>query len=429
MNRQQLVNALVPIIYAALSGDPDIARAEGATQFFFIDAGSLTLSHSEAAKLREASILLSRVFPKVSDRTRDQELNRFCCRFIPDLTTGIQRDSIARDLPELLDRLQSYSEDSTTVYVEVSGFDMQLSEWTFGPARFMKGDHPEIEADHSQITSLDGHKPDPLKSHQMVAQIKVLGEADYASDQVVKRVGEVLDVIQFLSLPDNPDSWKPDGLCFGLYCCEPIPPITTSIWSLTTRGPTWSSWQGGPPIIVTLPTIRCVVNEKTDDRFSKRGGAELSLLLSETEPSAFDQNLLTAVTWIANAIRERNLARKYLGFYVALEALFGRDKREWRESEGFQKPILPIPEGVAFILGRGLVGRRKLSSQMSDLAKTRNRIVHRGYTAIDETDLRLLGSHAWSCCWQAALKRGQFREDDSFSDWLLNRKFGNADAI
>jgi len=427
VNKEQLINALVPIIHAALSGDPDVARAETATQFFFKGNGSLTLSHAEAAKLREASILISRVFPKVGNRTRDQELNRFCCRFIPELKAGIQRESIAAALPVLLDCLQSFSEDSTTVYVEACGLDLQLPEWIFGPARFMKGDHPEIETDHSQIITSDGHRPDPLKADQIVAQIKVQGEADYAVDTVVNRVGEVLDVIQFLSLRENPGSWEADGLCFGLYCCEPIPPISSSIWSLTSRGPTWTSSKGIPPVIVTAPNVRFVVNDKTDSRFAERAGEQLSSLLVELAPSAFDQNLLTATTWVANAIRERNLARKYLSFYVAVEALLGRDKLEWKESEGFQKPILPIPEGVAFILGRGVDGRRKLSSQMSNLAKTRNRIVHRGYTEIDETDLRLLGSHAWSCCWQAALRREQFRQDDSFRDWLLNRKFGNAD--
>jgi hypothetical protein len=188
MNKQELINALVPIIQATLSGDPDVARAENATQFFFKNSGSLALSHAEAAKLREASLLISRVFPKVSDRTRVQELKRFCCRFIPELKAGVQRDSIAASLPILLDRLQSFSEDSTTVYVEVCGLDLQLPEWIFGPARFMKGDHPDIEADYSQIITLNGHKPDPLNADQIVAQVKVQGEADYAVDTVMKHV-------------------------------------------------------------------------------------------------------------------------------------------------------------------------------------------------------------------------------------------------
>ncbi len=427
MNTQELVNALVPRIHAALSGDPDVARAETASQFFFPGTGTLSLSHAEAAQLREASILISKFFPKVSEDTCDRELKRFCCRFIPELQAGVERASIAAALPDLLGCLESFTQDFTTVYVEVCGLDLQLPEWTFGRARFMKGDHPEIESDHSQIISLDGHKPDPLKPAQIVAQIKVQGEADYAADEAVKRVGEVLDVLQFLSLRENSGSWKPDGLCFGFYCCQPIPPISSSIWTLTSRGPTWSSSKGVPPVIVTIPNLRFVVNDKTDSRFAERGGKQLSGLLLELVPSAFDQNLLTAIMWIANAIRERNPARKYLSFYVAIEALFGRDKLEWRESENFQRPVLHIPEGVAFILGRSVDGRRKLTSQMSDLAKTRNRIVHRGYTEIDETDLRLLGSYAWSCCWQAALRREQFRQDDSFRDWLLKRKFGNAD--
>lgn len=427
MNKRQLVNALVPIIHAALSGDPELAAAERASYFFFKDTGGLTLSQAEATKLREASALISRFFPNVGNRTCDQELKRFCCQFLPEIKKGVQPISISMALPELLDRLQSFSEDSTTVYVEVCGLDLRLPEWTFGPARFMKGDHLEIEADHSQIVTLDGRKPDSLKANQLVAQIKVQGEAEYAADTVVNRVIEVLDVIQFLSLPENPYSWESNGLCFGFYCCEPIPPISSSVWSLTSRGPTWLSTKGVPPVVVTIPNLRFVVNDKTDSIFAERAGGQLSSLLVEQAPSAFDQNLLTAISWVANAIRERNLARKYLSFYVAAEALVGRDKLEWKANDGFQKPILPIHEGVAFILGRSVDDRRGLSSQMIDLAKTRNKIVHRGYTEIDETDLRLLGHGIWSCCWQTASKREQFRHDDSFRDWLLNRKFGNAD--
>lgn len=425
---QTLLNALVPLIHDALSGDPEVARTEKAAYFSFADIGGLILSHAEAANLREASALLCREFPKVSSRTCDHELHRFCCRFIPQLGSGVEREPIARALPEFLDHLQSLSDDSTTVYVEVCGLDLQVPEWFFGPARFLKGDHPDVEADHSQIVTLDGRKPDALKPDQIVAQIKVVGEVEYAGEQSAKRVADVLDVIQFLSLSENPGSWEPDGLCFGLYCCEPIPPISSNTWTLTSRGPTWTSSKGIPPIIVTVPAVRCILNEETHKRFAERGGIELSSILMEASPSAFDQNLLTGITWVGNAIRERNLARKYLGYYVGIEALFGRDRLDWRETEGFQAPIVPIAEGVAFLLGQDVDDRRRLSMQMNDLAKTRNRIIHRGYTVIDETDLRILGSHAWNCCRVASSKRNEFCNEDSFRDWLLNCKFGNADS-
>jgi len=429
VDKEKLTQALIPLIGDALSGDPEVARIESASQFFFKGTGMLTLSHAEAEKLREAAFLISQQFPTVGADTCTRELKRFCCRFIPQLKTGVQRASIAAALPELLDCLDSFGQDLTTIYIEVCGLGLQLTEWKFGSARFLRGNHPEIEAEHSQIVTADGHKPKPLRAEQVVAQIKLHGEVKYAQDEAFTRTNQILDTIQFLSLNENPGSWDPDGLCFGLYCCQPIPMITSNSWYFTSRGPTWGELQGVPPIIPTIAGIKCVINSQTNSQFSERGGKGLNALLSETNRSAFDENLLTAIGWIANAIRERNLARKYLGFYVALEALFSRDKLILRDKNTFQKAIFPIPEAVAFFIGRGCEGRRKLCSEVNDLAKTRNRIAHRGYTDIDEAELRAVGSHAWSCCWQAAERRDQFREDDSFRDWLLNLKFGNADLI
>jgi hypothetical protein len=139
MNTQELVNALVPRIHAALSGDPDVARAETASQFFFPGTGTLTLSYAEAVQLREASILISKFFPKVSEDTCDRELKRFCCRFIPELQAGVERASIAAALRDLLGCLESFTQDFTTVYVEVCGLDSQLPEWTFRAGSIHEG--------------------------------------------------------------------------------------------------------------------------------------------------------------------------------------------------------------------------------------------------------------------------------------------------
>ena len=145
-------------------------------------------------------------------------------------------------------------------------------------------------------------------------------------------------------------------------------------------------------------------------------------MLAEVCPSAFDDSLLTAITWMANGIRERDLARKYLSFFIALEALFIRDNKATRAADGYQNPIVPIGEGVGWLLGGSGDARRQIAEQIEWLGRTRNKIVHRGFTMIDEADLIQLGSYLWNSCWQAATKRASFRVEDSFQDWLRDQK-------
>jgi hypothetical protein len=424
---QKLVNALTGLIVDALTGPKEVSREEKAMMFSYADkGGGLLLSKTEAAKMQQASELLSAQFPKVSERTCMRELQRFCCSFISEINAG-QQLPVARQIPALLKLLESLGSHQTTVYVEVSGLDLRLPEWTFGPARFMSGNHVDVERDRLGIRTLDGQTPEPLRAEQLVVQMRLEGESQYAQDSAKERVQQVLDVLQFLSLKENPGSWDADLAHFGLFCCEPIPVVSTNIWAFSSDGPSWHWHKEQPPVLVSGP-MKCVVSKDTDARFAERGGKELAALLMEQHPSAFDQGLLTAVTWIAHAIRERDPARKFLGFYIALEALFGRDNKKLRECEGFQQPIVPIPEGVAFLLGLTPQARIRLVDRMTRLTRERNRIVHRGFTQIEKGSLLMLAGYAWSSCWQAAIRRHLFQKEDAFRDWLLERKYGNADG-
>jgi hypothetical protein len=82
---------------------------------------------------------------------------------------------------------------------------------------------------------------------------------------------------------------------------------------------------------------------------------------------------------------------------------------------------------VAFLLGRKVAARKRLKDRIVELARTRNRIVHRGFMEIDRTDLVHLATYAWNCCYEALSRRDQFQTENSFSEWLLDLKYGNAD--
>ncbi len=425
---QKLVNALTGILRDALSGDQDPAPHDSGMYFEFKGLGGLRLSREESEKMNEAADLLVEAYPRVARKSILNELQRFCCRFISVMEAGSREFPIPHKLPELLNLFDLLQSQSTTVYIQVAGIDLKVDEWVFGPAKFMRGNHPDVDSERLQIMTLEGHVPKPLDPKNVLVQLKLQGEPVYARDHAAERVQEVLDCLQLLSLSENQGSWESPNTGFYLRCCEPIPLVSARIWSFSSKGPTWESWCGAAPIPVTGPE-KCIIDKSTSAKFAQRGGCELAQMLAEICPSSFDENLLTATTWLANGIRERDYARKFLSFYVTLEALFSRDDRQLRQAKGFQSPSVPIKEGVAFLLGRTVEARRRLERRISELAETRNRIVHRGFTVIEKSDLIDLGRYAWNSCWQAAIRREFFKEDNSFHEWLLGRKFGNADIV
>ncbi|NBV22632.1 MAG: hypothetical protein EBS05_12045 [Proteobacteria bacterium] len=387
----------------------------------------MTLSHAEVEKIEEAAEYLRKVYPRIGRKSILDEIQKVCCRLIPQMTSGSGTAAIAHEVPKLLGSLDVLESQTTTVYVQVAGIDLKLEEWSFGPAKFMHGNHPELEGERSQIRTLDGMEPSPLDPATVVVQMKLAGETDFAKHYAGERIQKVLDCVQFLSLHENRGSWDAKDLThFGLFRSEPIPMVPSMVWSYSSKGPTWTSWHDHSPILCD-GLVKCVVDANMVKEFSKRGGDSLAQLLMETNPSAFDDSLMTSVNWIANGIRERDLARKYLSYFIALEALFIKDNKETRQADGHQSPIVPIGEGVAFLLGKSIDSRRSIKHRIDELAGTRHKIVHRGFTAIDRADLISLGNYSWNACWQCATKRNLFNNDNSFHHWLLERKFGNAD--
>jgi hypothetical protein len=110
-----------------------------------------------------------------------------------------------------------------------------------------------------------------------------------------------------------------------------------------------------------------------------------------------------------------------------LEALFTRDSSTARASSGYQSPSLPIDEGVAYLLGKDTQSRIRLAERMRDLSRTRNMIVHRGYTAVERMDLLTLANYSWNACLRGLSMRNQFKDENSFRMWCLHKKFETVD--
>ena len=148
-------------------------------------------------------------------------------------------------------------------------------------------------------------------------------------------------------------------------------------------------------------------------------------LLGAASLSQFDENLKSSMTWMANGIRETDAGRKYLNFFIGLEALLLPDDGTPRFQGGYRAAILSVPESVAVCLSGKAKNRVKICEHVKNLVRIRNLIVHRGFTSVELSALIQLANVAFQTWTTLLKKRAKFKVPNSFSEWLQLRKFGS----
>ncbi len=390
--------------------------------------GSIGFFADESEVFDELAHTLFGAYSKISEKTCEAELKKtFAQLFVDRRKRNLERLTAAR-LSELYIKLSDWEAHRPLVYIEVSGLHFEGASWKFGPARLLRGNHSDIESLRTSIATKDGQKPDPIPEGTTVIEITSEGDAGYAKRVGKQRAQEVIDALQFLSLPENRDSWDAGIQRFVIQLGAEEPFVRQNSWCYSPNGPTWYSDSG----ILKAPTAqfhRCVLSAQNKKLHQKRGGDELEQLLSALNPSALDISIKICISWIASAVRENDPVKKYLGFFIALEALFLPDIKSSRDTDNRLATILPIPDCVAFLTKKHAKDRRSTYDQVSQLTRIRNHIVHRGSSELAVRDVQRLGVIAWNCCVAALTKRAHFRTDGSFREYLVRLKFGQRPIV
>lgn len=381
-----------------------------------------SLSPEEAQQFHHVVKVISATFPLVHQKTCACELQRFCCEHIP--SHGAPFES---SFESLLNKLHKLSTISNIAYVQLSGIRLEVPECEVGNVRIIPGTYPEVDNLRLTIKDINGKHPAPVDPAIVLARVEVTGEPEHALESARDCAQVALDCLQFISIRENHAAFS-DSLGFILACSSPVPLVDERKWLYSNDGPTWQSSQGLSEIVATInPQLNLPLNAKMLEVLNERGLSHIHNLLRDPTPSSFDEGVLAAISWIAYSIRERSLTRKYLGFHIALEALFTRDSSTARSSSDYQAPSVAVDEGVAYLLGKDTQTRIKIAERMRELCRTRNMIVHRGYTAVERADLLTLAHFSWNCCQQGLKMRDKFKEDNSFRIWCQNKKFETAE--
>lgn len=418
MNRRhkQLAAQIVPVLREVFAEQRTCDKP--AMTFQFGDRG-WSLTPEESRSFHDAVLALATAFPRIHQKTCERELERFCCERIP------QHGAVFEDgIPDFLLHLDELSGIKNIVYVEVSGLRLEMDDVPVGPVRLISSEHPDVDAHRLKIKDINGNFPTPFDKGLTLARVEVRGEPQFAKDVARTQAQTALDCLQVFSIQENHAAFE-DSFGFVLACSEPMPLVSCRRWMFSSLKPTWSSDKACGSVIATdSPQRNLPLNPGTLSKLNDRGLSHVNELLTAPIHSPFDEGLLASLKWIASAIRERDFTRKYLSFHIALEALFARDDSTVRQSSDYARPATSVDDGVAFLLGKTLDARLRIAERIRELSRTRNMIVHRGYSSVERNDLLSLAGYSWNCCTEALKMRRQFRKENSFREWCLHQKYG-----
>lgn len=388
------------------------------------------LTPEESRRFRDAAHAISQAFPNVHFDTCTRELERFCCEKIT--SHDAQFESL---VPALIDHIDQLGATTNVVYIQVSGLKLEQEEFDLGAVKIISSNHPEIDAHRLEVTSADGHHPCPIQADVVLSRVEEIGEPKFAVEASERRAQFAMDCLQVLSIPENPAAFDENPVMgFVLNCSEAIHPVHCKQWvysesNYSTGNAQWCEIVSLAPIVGNLAHSRSLpIGPATISKFTQRGLEDIRQLISDANPSPFDEGIIASIRWIASAVREQDFTKKYLSLYIALEALFTVDSTEAKKSSAFISPAISPDDGVAFLLGKDADERIWIANRVRELARTRNMVVHRGFMAIERGDLLWLADFSYRACIEALKMRDQFRAEKSFREWCLRQKYTTSHA-
>lgn len=421
MPLKQTINAVSGILKEVFSPENSTQSTKQIHSYFFqSEKKGWKLTSSEKQRLDEAAAVLQREFQNVHMKTCAKHLEGFCCDQFPE-----NYDAFHTKLPELLNSLRLANSNNSNVFVLVSGIHLEMARFKLGPVEFMHSDDPEITRRREQVPDINGEFAAPLPEKCVIGRLQVYGDSEYSREVAIEQLQLALDILQFASSPINSGTLKQRTTSFGLYIGEHKKTPSLKTWTYQDQEPSWHAYTGIPQIANNhLEKFGLKLTDSCIDELQTYGLTDLEAIFASSKRSQFEENIISAIRWFSKAVRDVQPENKYLYLFIALEGLFSHDTND---PEKMKAAAFTHREGVAFMLGESTDQKIRLYDSMSELAKTRNKIVHSGYSKIDQEELASLTNFVFSSCIKALQLKDQFKEARSFSKWAKRRKFGETD--
>jgi hypothetical protein len=412
--KQQLENLLSHVL--SDSSDPSL-ESEPAPKFFTRDGIGFELrnefheSYEKAVKLVRSNRDWSSKFSEVYIEDKIQQL-------LTNVVRADRPDPLHSQVEALIDDLTSFN-SRQVVYIPMAGIEIDDGDFQIGRvtlSRFGEDDIASIvgqidgvlasatertEEERKHIIARLRSQLEPL-TNVVCARFTTVAEAGRARERAIEETRRAIDLLYY-SLPALYSSeWRVAiGLLGEVFTAQRMIPVfsdSSAAFSLNSG--------------IVGPQMPYILNENTRSVFNAIGASALSDILKQDVVNDFDDGLLRAVHWIANAQTQVENGNALLSYTTCLEVFF---------STGGASIVNSVSRGTARLLGSNLEQRKQIKDRVADLYGKRSGVSHGGKNDIANADIFYLSRVALALTKTLISRRAEFTHRNQLREWLSDQ--------
>jgi len=135
---------------------------------------------------------------------------------------------------------------------------------------------------------------------------------------------------------------------------------------------------------------------------------------TQAERTEIETNLLTAIYWHGESLKDENNSAAFAKCIYALEALVVKGDTIKKQN---------LAERIAFLLSKDRDNRKVYYDEMRNFYEVRNRIVHEGFEDVDDILVSGIQFMTRVSIWRILEETGKWKTMDEMIEWIQDQKF------
>lgn len=363
-------------------------------------------------------LIINRWNAKFSEKYLDKKLQEIMNKIIKD---GDSRKALEY-FNQLVDDYEQYSKIHI-LYLPLFGIEMVEKPIKLGNVVLKRMDDNSIEELESRIEKTVNQSLNTDEEKQMFVEqenenlnkflrnkvcaiIEVTAEPDRALEIAETEAERTIDLLRYAI----PAIYSPSkNVAVGLQGEYSYQTRYTPIFAIDGKSFSCINSVVGPlfPLELSDTNVRHMRNI---------GVFTLGEIMEKKQPSKFEEELLKGIEWFSRAQTQSEPKNKLLNLITVLETFL---------TPGQNDPIQKsIAEGVAILLGKDAVGRKKIMKRIKEFYGARSKLSHGHSKEILDTDVRELSNIAGLLIMRLTELRNQFVSKNELIEWIEYVKLG-----
>ncbi len=339
-------------------------------------------------------------------------------------------NAIEAQFDQLIEALKDYSQEQV-VLVPIVGIKMAVDFYSIGKIRLITPattNQPDLVERRTQLAEKLNEIPalrDWLQAQMyafqpgvVCAEYRVVADPDRAKELAEQETRRALDLIRFAI----PALYPNCDISVGIQA-EAFVGTRSRLTTILAEEGFNIRWQRNAarhphrnPIVDTFE-----LSDFTLGKLDRLGLPIATAILQKQNLTAFEQTLLEALHWFANAQAEQDPLYKFLGLMICLESVLNE--------KGLESITATIANGVAWLIGEDLKDRRELKTRIGGFYSKRSTISHGGKVEdrITLKDIDELTNIVGAVIKRLLKKVDEFASKKALRLWIEERGLGGMD--